>query len=45
MTVQIYEFKIVVDGVEQIENIKAESEEEALLELPNGCEILSVNIQ
>jgi hypothetical protein len=45
MTVHIYEFKIIVDGIEQTENVKAESEEEAQLKLPEGCEIISVNIR
>jgi hypothetical protein len=45
MTVHIYEFKIIVDDIEQTENVKAESEEEAQLMLPEGCEIISVNIR
>jgi hypothetical protein len=45
MTVHIYEFKIMVDGVEQAESVKAESEEEAKLQLPANCEIISVDIR
>jgi hypothetical protein len=45
MAVHIYEFKIIVDGIEQIKNVKAESEEEAQLMLPEGCEIISVDIR
>lgn len=45
MTVNIYEFKIILDGVEQTKNIKAESEEEAQLQLPADCEIISVDVR
>jgi hypothetical protein len=44
MAVHIYEFKIIVDGVEQTKNIKAESEEEAKQQLPADCEIISIDI-